>query len=147
MRKIEARAREREWKKSEQENRASQRWGQAAGGWGGERERDKSGLPYLSFSVHPCHCSYTTVQAFFQEIFLLPKKVLFGYVSCNYGLVKIFMHVFPHAVIENLNQIFAQANKRILHKIQSRRNPKVISSKKLLKAWVSSAKYYNECHL
>ena len=57
------------------------------------------------------------------------------------------MHVFPHAVIENLNQIFAQANKRILHKIQSRRDPKVISSKKLLKAWVSSAKYYNECHL
>lgn len=52
-------------------------------GWGGEekrerdREREKSGLPYLSFSVHPCHCSYTTVQAFFQEIFLLPKKVMF----------------------------------------------------------------------
>lgn len=83
----------------------------------GKRERDKSSLPYLSFSVHPCHCSYTTVQAFFQEFYLLPKKVLFGSVSCNYGLVKNFVPVFPHAVTENPNQIFGQANKTILNKI------------------------------
>lgn len=83
----------------------------------GKRERDKSSLPYLSFSVHPRHCSYTTVQAFFQEFYLLPKKVLFGSVSCNYGLVKNFVPVFPQAVIENANQIFGQANKRILNKI------------------------------
>ena len=81
---------------------------------GKKRQRDKSGLPYLSFSVCPCHGSYTTVQAFFQEIFLLPKKVLLGSVSCNYGLV---VPVFPCAVIENPNQIFGQANKRILNKI------------------------------
>ena len=59
-----------------------------------KRERDKSSLPYLSFSVHPRHCSYTTVQAFFQEFYLLPKKVLFGSVSCNYGWSKILFQFF-----------------------------------------------------
>lgn len=92
MRKIEARARERVWKKSEQENRASQRWGQM-GGRKKERETRVVCPTWVSVSIHATAHTQQFKHSFKNFIFYLRRYYL-GLFLATMGWSKILFQFF-----------------------------------------------------